>query len=344
MYLIILLSLFNLSTYAQREARVHTMLQSGGVRLIKATESLEFSSTVNISNNSKNLIIVSNGIPDHNVGKFPNAGNPHAINKQKYLYRVAINPIMNMVVTPLEMTYDFGVALNGIPFDPGADEWFQGQRNSEWQYEALSGAVRLGVDENHAHVQPTGAYHYHGLPLQLMEKLGVRKGAQSPVIGYAADGFKILALYGKNGTKVYSSYRLKKGTRPIGGKYDGTFVSDYEFVKGSGDLDRCNGKAIGEEYFYFLTEEFPVIPRCFRGTPDPSFRKGRNQPGDDNVVTKRPLHPPHIQKPHVHGPPMAAKNACKDKLVNKPCEFNSPHGVVRGMCFKSPSGEMACRP
>ncbi len=31
-------------------------------------------------------------------------------------------------------------------------------RDSGWQYEALSGAIELGPDDNHARVQPDGAY------------------------------------------------------------------------------------------------------------------------------------------------------------------------------------------
>jgi len=54
--------------------------------------------------------------------------------------------------------------------------------------EALSGARPLGIDQNSAHVQPNGAYHYHGVPTGLVALLG----PQRPVlIGWAADGFQI---------------------------------------------------------------------------------------------------------------------------------------------------------
>jgi hypothetical protein len=76
-----------------------------------------------------------------------------------------------------------------------------------------------------------------------------------------------------------SSYRVKKGTRPDGpgGAYDGTFVADYEYAAGSGDLDECNGLSGPTPqyprgiYHYVLTEQFPFVPRLYRGTPDPSF-------------------------------------------------------------------------
>ena len=38
-------------------------------------------------------------------------------------------------------------------------------------------------------------------------------------------------------------------------------------------LDCPNGT-----YAYFLTDDFPVIPRCLRGTPDRSFLRGPGGP------------------------------------------------------------------
>jgi hypothetical protein len=80
---------------------------------------------------------------------------------------------------------------------------------------------------------------------------------------------------------MHSSYRLKNGTRPNGpgGAYDGKFTADYEYVKGSGDLDECNGRfGVTPEfpqgtYHYYITDEFPWISRFWRGTPDTSFMK-----------------------------------------------------------------------
>ena len=231
--------------------------------------------------------IRSNGIPDHVTGPFPNRGNPHAIAEQNHVYRVPLNPQVAAQPTPLGLS-PFGVALNGIPFDPGAAEYWGNNRNSGWQYEALSGAVSLGLDTANAHVQPGGAYHYHGLPAPLIA--GQSQQAHSALIGYAADGFPIYALFGyvdprsagSGVARLRSSYRLKSGTRPggPGGVYDGSFVQDYEYVAGLGDLDDCNGRRTvtpdypGGTYAYFLTDDFPVIPRCHRGTPDPSFLRG----------------------------------------------------------------------
>jgi hypothetical protein len=234
--------------------------------------------------------ITANGIPNHSHGQFPNRGNPNTISAQQYTFRMPLHPQINKEITALGMN-PFGVALNGVPFDPGAAEWWNNDPNSGWQYEALSGKINLGMDANNAHVQPNGAYHYHGLPIGLIEKLG--DGKKMLLVGYAADGFPIYAQYGyadaKNAKseikKLGSSYHLKEGRRPKdpGRTYDGTFIEDYVYIADSGDLDQCNGRfGVTPEdpdgtYHYFVTSEFPFIPRCFRGTPDDSFR--RRSPG-----------------------------------------------------------------
>ncbi len=186
----------------------------------------------------------------------------------------------------------FGVALNGVPFEPGTAEFWNGQR--EWNYEARSGFINLGLDDNNAHVQPTGAYHYHGLPIGLMAKLG-GDGSRMLLVGYAADGFPIYTSYGHSIAndpnsplkKIRSSYQLKKGERSDGpgGKYDGRFTADYEYIKSSGDLDECNGRfGVTPEYpqgiyHYYITDEFPQLSRFWRGTPDSSFYKRGPGPG-----------------------------------------------------------------
>ena len=48
-------------------------------------------------------------------------------------------------------------------------------------------------------------------------------------------------------------------------------------MEGLGDLDQCNGTNVVTPdfpegtYAYFLTKDWPIIPRCFAGSPDFSF-------------------------------------------------------------------------
>lgn len=235
-------------------------------------------------------VITSNGIPNHSTGAFPNAGNPNRITAQQYTFRMPATPAAADRTSPNGMRA-FGVAINGVPFDPGTAELWN--NDNAWHYEALTGFIvanrrGLGVDDSLAHVQPNGAYHYHGLPFGLLNQLDYKN--KMALIGYAADGFPMYGPYGftkaddaKSPLKLLkSSYRVKGGSRPDGpgGAYDGSFSQDFEYVPGLGDLDDCNGRSgVTPEYpngtyYYVITDTFPFVPRFYRGTPDPSFNKG----------------------------------------------------------------------
>ena len=65
------------------------------------------------------------------------------------------------------------------------------------------------------------------------------------------------------------------------GSYDGTFVQDYEYVAGLGDLDQANGRTgttpeyPEDTYYYVITPNFPFIPRYWRDEPSRDFvRRG----------------------------------------------------------------------
>lgn len=236
-------------------------------------------------------IIQSNGIPDHPPGAFPNAGNPNTIREQDYTFRMPLAPGAAAKTTAVP-PHLFGVAVNGVPFDPGTAEFWNRDPMSGWNYDALSGQIDLGLDGNNAHVQPNGAYHYHGVPMGLAKSRA--RGDDMTLVGYAADGFPLYAVFGYVDPEVpasgiaqlHSSYQIREGQRPggtegPGGKYDGTFTQDFIYVAGSGDLDECNGRVgVTPEYpqgtyYYVLTMEYPFIPRLWRGEPDASFQKQR---------------------------------------------------------------------
>ena len=245
--------------------------------------------TITVSGGER--LVRANGLPNHVTGQFPGRGNPNKISAQSYNLRIPTQPSTNATPRDARGAW-FGVALNGVPFEPGTGEFWNQQR--EWNYEARSGFIDLGLDMNNAHVQPTGAYHYHGLPTGLISRLG-EDGKQMLLVGWAADGFPIYTSYAHSIAldstsaleRMRSSWRLKQADRHDGpgGKPDGRFTADYEFAKGSGDLDECNGRfGVTREfpkgtYYYCITDEFPQLGRSWRGTPDASFMKRGPGPG-----------------------------------------------------------------
>ncbi|MFT6332277.1 MAG: hypothetical protein ACJAW3_000609 [Lentimonas sp.] len=298
--------------------------------------SVSSSAKTTIKTDSNYRYIISDGIPNHQTGKFPGRGNPNAILAQNHQFRVALNPQKNAQPTAIGMN-NFGVAINGIPFDPATAEFWQ-SRSSGWNEEGIvDGHKKLGIDVSNAHVQPTGAYHYHGVPL------GIVNSSNAPeLIGYAADGFPIYV----SGGKLKSSYHLKNGNRPSNspaGKYDGTYSADYEFVAGAGDLDVCNGhdgktpEYPNGIYHYVITEEFPFIPRCWVGNADDSFKKKRGGSGRNRSESSSNLS-------GERKPPQEALQSCASKSSGQDCFFTGIGGEnISGTC-RNIQDILACVP
>ena len=266
-------------------------------------------------------VVTANGIPDYIPGVFPGRGNPAAITEQRYVFRMPLKPTLSATATPHRRLLA-GVALNGVVFDPGTAEMWRNDPRSGWRQEAISpltiSGAKMGLDASNAHVQPSGAYHYHALPTGLVKRLakekGLKVGDAMIQIGWSPDGFPIYDYhcYSKADDatspikEMHSSYRLRQGNRPDenatppgpGGAFDGTYTQDFEYVAGSGDLDECNGRyGVTPEfpqgtYYYVVTGEFPYISRMFRGTPNTSFAKNVSHqgvvgPGERRVVGNR---------------------------------------------------------
>ena len=269
-------------------------------------ESVMASSEYSWSSNGTSRILNGNGIPNHEVGTFPNSNNPNGISAQNVSKSFTLCPSiiyesgLEVVGPAMAIAY----ALNSVKFDPAtagrcndAGECSLARGEGNWNIEALGhDTFDFGDDMNHAHVQPNGAYHYHGMPELLIDFLGNNDGMT--LIGWASDGFPVYARYGYTNPEdsqsqlkaLTTSYRLKSQAdenRPntltaiLGGPNAtnninkpipmGAFTQDYEYVEGLGDLDECNGRfgATPEFpngiYYYVVSDDFPFFTRCLKG-------------------------------------------------------------------------------
>jgi hypothetical protein len=245
------------------------------------------SNQVNIVTSNENgtdiRVVTTNGYPKHSTGEFPSPACPYGVGSEETLtFKMPLVPTLRTPASQspasiYENYHRFGVAINGVTFDPAGPAW---DENNTWHVEVLSfnAAIYLGIDQNNAHVQPydreggadesLGEYHYHGFPQGLFAGLFAEDKTNQTnkkmfLLGYAADGYPIYAPQApidpndENSqiVELHPSYKLKNGLRAdiIGqskrpaGNYEGTFVEDYEFdstLASNGDefLDEYNGR------------------------------------------------------------------------------------------------------
>lgn len=274
-----------------------------------STPSVNATSTVTWTCTATTRTVTGNGLPDHAVGTFPNSNCPNTISAQSVSATMTLTPVNTGKSTNLGIG-GVGYAMNGVKFDPGTAGTCSVSSTTTtcsligdtgaWNIEALGqSSFNFGVDSNNAHVQPTGAYHYHGMPEGTLTLLG--KGMAPTLVGYALDGFPVYARYGyskamdaTSAVKVITaSYQLKATAdagRPSTTTYPmGAFTQDYEYVAGSGDLDECNGRIdVTPEfpagiYHYYITDTYPFIQRCTMGTSSAMTGPGGDagMPGGD---------------------------------------------------------------
>ena len=243
-----------------------------------------FEGAVQITVIGAQCTIRSNAVPNHDFnasGRFRDR-----VRTQDQAYTITAEPRAAGQTTPLSLQYDNGVFLNGVKLDLLAAGCYGvgngrigcNDMRTPYRYDPMAPSASFGTDEHNAHTQPDGTYHYHGNPMALFEQKQPMQ--PSPVIGFAADGFPIFGSYVQVAgqlRKARSSYQLKTGQRMggPGGVHDGTFVDDWVYVAGSGDLDECNGMRQDGTYGYVVTDTYPHVMACFKGTPDESFRKRR---------------------------------------------------------------------
>ncbi len=335
---------------------------------------------VSITEANGQRCMTSNGIPDHQTGQFPNSGNPHSISTQNTKLCVDATPVKGSNAQDLRGT--IGFALNGVIIRPGTADWYDASssrghsrdRSSGWNLDGVGAREALGLDSNNAHVGPDGEYHYHA------PSDGILAAAQGTLIGYAADGHEIHYV----GAGANPSWQLKSGTRGTapGGQYDGTYNQDFEYVAGSGNLDKCNGGTLNGKYVYFATDTYPFFPRCAYGEISSDFKPGGGrtagrQGGERGERGQRGQGLEQAQglgnrlgkifgrkgnrqeqaslrgnnrgggqqnRGNRRGPPEFALAACQTKAVGNACSMTTPRGQVTGQCVLTRDQQTACRP
>lgn len=270
-----------------------------------------FEGAMTISASATSCILEVNQIPNHDTGE--GARWPHQVGEVQDVLTIPRDPVLAETPTALGLGAA-AILLNGIKWEPYPAACFdEGRGRGGLGTEAIGCGPRLidhpwrynvgsplntgfSFDNYYAHVQNTGMYHYHSTPrvlytgsTDITDGTACSDGIESPVIGFAGDGFP---LYGpcftdSTGTvrAAQSSYEIKQGKRQdiadyltpyavgnvLGDDYNGQFIGDHEYAAGSGDLDACNGMIVDGQYGYYVTADYPYALRCFSGTPSQGF-------------------------------------------------------------------------
>jgi hypothetical protein len=266
---------------------------------------------------ANNVYITATCIPDYSIGPWTN--NPNTPVNQNFVFKITRNPVQNTgtpVSTPMG---HIGVWTNGVSAF-NAKDGISYNNQGVWNRDALL-FEGISFDNCLGHPAPNGEYHLHVNPTCLYDDTD--SSFHAPIIGYAFDGFPIYGAFGydnPNGTgvirKMQSSYQLRNITNrttlpdgtvlspaqygpAIGGQYPlGSFLEDYEYVGGLGDLDEHNGRfCITPEYpngiyAYFVTidgNEDPVFPYVLGPTYYGTVQPGNTGPNSGHNTVNEPV-------------------------------------------------------
>jgi len=266
---------------------------------------------------TNNVYVSCTCIPGYSIG--PWTGNPNIPSNQNFVFKITRNPTPNTGALTAVSLGQIGVWKNGVTMYNALDAqsynnqgvWLQ----NAYHFELVSFDNCLG------HPDQSGQYHHHVSPTCLYDQTDSMH--HSPLIGYAFDGYPVYGAYAysnTNGTgaikRMASSFQLRnitdRTTLPngttassagpaIGTQYPlGSYIQDYVFVQGSGDLDSNNGRfCITPEYpqgtyAYFVTIDAslkPVYPYILGGhyygvVQAGNTSGGMGNPGGHNTISE----------------------------------------------------------
>jgi arylsulfate sulfotransferase len=199
----------------------------------------------------QHIVVRSNGIPSFRYVQTT----PTPLRLQTYVWRIPRQPRPAPEPRQVPLLGPIAVAVDGLPiFGP----------NEAPEHGTADPYLDKILDYCNGHTAQRGDYHFHVRPNCLFDKID---GRVSLVIGYAFDGYPILAPFEcadascASVRKVTSSWRRESSNRNA--------WSANRYVEGHGTLDRCNGMVRPDgSYAYYATDTFPYFLACYRGIVD----------------------------------------------------------------------------
>jgi hypothetical protein len=190
------------------------------------------------------LTVTSNGM----IGYTFVAKTPNALREQTYTWKVTTSPKIAASTTSIKRQLGtVAFTVSGIPI-------FGPMEGPVPQQEAFGDPVYNGIlDTCKGHTGYQGDYHYHAIFAINSCYL------DETIIGYANDGFPI---YSNPGYTYVSGYEMTANPKSYS-------WNAYTYQSGgTNTLDECNGRTDENgNYRYYITEAFPYVIGCYKGTP-----------------------------------------------------------------------------
>lgn len=225
------------------------------------------------------FVVDTNGMPTYNF--VPITPNPLVVSNQHY--EITLDPQMAAAKTDIPLLGTVAFAVNGLPI-------FGPNEGAMPAAEAYGDPIYNGImDPCLGHT--ADRYHYHSLLEQCLIASGLVSepwtnaapdgSKASPILGWALDGFPIFGSRECADEACSSIVSVKSGYAQTGNPKTNAWDA-YTWSDHPGDntfLDECNGHTGPDgKYHYHVTDKFPYVLGCYRGTPNGA---GMGMPGGD---------------------------------------------------------------
>ncbi|MEI9907221.1 MAG: YHYH protein [Actinomycetota bacterium] len=201
------------------------------------------------------VIVTSNGMPSFPFVKMT----PNSLKAQSWVWRIPLVPKVASKTTSIKNVLGtLGLTVSGLPiYGPTEGPQPASEAYGDPVYNKI-------VDSCGGHTGPASEYHQHAITL-----LAACNLSQQTIVGYALDGFPIYTNVGCTDTDCSDTVKLVSGYTLTGNPKTNSWDA-YTYVKSdkANVLDECNGRVEPDgTYGYHITNTFPYVIGCFRGTP-----------------------------------------------------------------------------
>jgi hypothetical protein len=259
----------NLGTFQER-VEVRIELQVSDTEDRRNSETDQFFINVEHYATLNDVFIKSNGLATTFWLGEPAGYDQYEPRAQSYVFKfpaIRLPWTADRPAYPINTTGFIGVAIDGVPFKSPNSGKIRTIGTASYTENNVIYPVQYYFTDGSGIIGPDHKFYYQSNPTLLNI---THTDGHSKIIGFAFDGLPIYGPYGysdpldkNSGTSIMrTSYRLKETQRTNGSVPDGTFIEDYEYVEGLGDLDEYNSR-------FCKTPEYPGGIQAYFATIDP---------------------------------------------------------------------------